>query len=102
MATDDDVSNDIGSGVAMTFGLHLAAVFVCLVLAFVGVWWLLIALLAIGVTQLVYMVPSILIARDRGRPELAKGLMIGAVITFLLSGACWVAVWGNSIIRLAG
>ena len=42
-----------------------------------------------GVTQVLYMVPAILIARVSGRPRLANGLIIGAGLTFLLNAACW-------------
>jgi hypothetical protein len=48
--------------------------------------------LLIGLTQLVYMVPAIVIALRRGRTSLAKGLIIGAAVTFLLNAACWGAV----------
>lgn len=43
----------------------------------------------VGITQLVYMVPAILIAQNRGRPGLVKGLIIVAAVVFILNGACW-------------
>ena len=49
----------------------------------------LLPVLFFGVTQLVYMIPAILFARHRGRRDIAKGLIIGAGITFLLNGACY-------------
>jgi hypothetical protein len=48
--------------------------------------------LAIGLTQLVYMIPAILIARTRGKPGLVKGLLIGAALTLLLNGLCFGVV----------
>jgi hypothetical protein len=42
----------------------------------------------IGLTQLVYMIPAVLFSRHRGESETAKGLIIGASITFLLNAAC--------------
>jgi hypothetical protein len=42
----------------------------------------------IGLSQLVYMIPVILIARRKGETETAKGLIIGASITFLLNATC--------------
>jgi hypothetical protein len=45
--------------------------------------------LLIGVTQLVYMIPLILLALRRERKSLAKGLIIGAALTFLLNASCW-------------
>jgi hypothetical protein len=45
--------------------------------------------LFIGVTQLVYLVPAILIARAKGKRGLAKGLLIGGALTLLLNGLCY-------------
>ncbi len=42
----------------------------------------------IGLSQLVYMIPAIWIARRKGETETAKGLIIGASLTFLLNAAC--------------
>ena len=42
----------------------------------------------IGLSQLVYMIPAIIIAFSKGKPQLGKGLLIGAGITFLLNAAC--------------
>ena len=42
----------------------------------------------IGLSQLVYMIPAILIARRKSETETAKGLIIGASITLLLNAAC--------------
>jgi hypothetical protein len=47
-------------------------------------------LAAIGLVQLFYMIPAILIARWRGHMALAKGLIVGAALTFLLNATCWV------------
>jgi hypothetical protein len=48
-----------------------------------------VCLLLIGLSQLVYMVPAIVIARRRGRADLAQGLLIGLAVTFLLNAGCW-------------
>ncbi len=45
--------------------------------------------LAIGVTQLIYLIPAILIARARGHRGLMKGLLIGGALTLLLNGLCF-------------
>ncbi len=47
-----------------------------------------ISLIAIGLVQLVYVIPFVLHFRKKGRPGIAKGLIIGAAITFLLNGTC--------------
>jgi hypothetical protein len=43
----------------------------------------------IGITQLVYMLPAIIVAGRRRAVSLQQGLIIGAVITFLLNAGCW-------------
>lgn len=43
----------------------------------------------IGLSQLIYVIPAILIAWRKGRHDILKGLIIGAAITFLLNAACW-------------
>jgi len=44
--------------------------------------------LHIGLTQLIYIIPAILFSRHRGETETAKGLVIGAALTFLLNATC--------------
>ena len=85
-----------GSGIVLTFVLHLCQLLLVPAGAFLGcriepgpdcalsAFW---PPLVIGVSQLIYMVPAILIARGTGRLGLAKGLAIGASITFLLNAA---------------
>ena len=46
------------------------------------------SLLAIGLVQLVYVIPFVIHFRKKGRPGIAKGLIIGAAITILLNGTC--------------
>lgn len=43
----------------------------------------------IGLTQLVYVIPAILIARSQGRSDIVAGIIIGAAVTFLLNAACY-------------
>lgn len=43
----------------------------------------------IGVSQLLYLIPAFLILRKRGRMGMAKGILIGAAVTFLLNAACF-------------
>jgi hypothetical protein len=45
--------------------------------------------LAIGVTQLVYLVPAIVFALMKGKKGLVKGLLIGGALTLLLNGLCF-------------
>jgi hypothetical protein len=50
------------------------------------------ALLLVGATQLLYVLPLFLVARRRGLTRLAQGLAIGAGVTILLNAACWGTV----------
>jgi hypothetical protein len=45
--------------------------------------------LAIGVTQLIYVIPVALVYRKRGRIRALKGLLSGAAVVFLLNATCW-------------
>jgi hypothetical protein len=66
----------------------------CLVVGpLLGIYFLWTLLMALGLTQLVYIVPLILIARSNGRPGKVKGLIIAASITLLLNAACWSLNW---------
>jgi hypothetical protein len=46
------------------------------------------SIIFIGVSQLVYMIPAIVIAAGKGLPHIVKGLIIGAAVVFLLNAAC--------------
>ena len=63
-----------------------------------GLWFV----FGFGVSQLIYMVPAIVIARRRGRPGLAKGLIIAASLAFLLNASCFVLFWSGKMGRIAG
>lgn len=43
----------------------------------------------IGLSQLIYLIPALIIIRQRGRTAMFKGLIIGGAITFLLNAACF-------------
>jgi hypothetical protein len=47
-----------------------------------------ISLIAIGLTQLLYVIPFILLYKKRNRPGIVKGLIISSAITFFLNGTC--------------
>ena len=84
----------VWSGLGVTLVLHMlvqVAAFFILVTIVSGERGLELAILPlgyIGVSQLVYMIPVIFIARRKGETETFKGLIIGASITFLLNAAC--------------
>ncbi len=44
--------------------------------------------------QLLYVIPLILTLRRRGRIAMAKGVIIAAVLTALVNGACFISMFG--------
>jgi hypothetical protein len=95
----------VGSGVALGFALNIA---------YMGLWcalwfnakdgsWMsrgfgenvpFYSIFGIGITQLLYMLPTIVYFQRKQRPEMVNGLIIAAAVTALLNGACWVALRG--------
>src|SRR5262249_16853659 len=53
------------------------------------------SLIFMGVSQLLYIIPAIVIYRRKGRPGVVKGLIIAAAITFLLNATCSALVLSN-------
>ena len=53
------------------------------------------SLIFMGVSQLLYIIPAIVIYRRKGRPGVVKGLIIAAALTFLLNATCSALVLGN-------
>lgn len=74
-------SREVWRGVGLAFLLHLGQIPL-------GVISGGISLILIGISQLLYLVPAIIIYSKKGRPGLVKGLLIGGGITFLLNAAC--------------
>jgi hypothetical protein len=80
-------TSTVGEGVF--FGLVLQLIQVPFVMFIVG--WAI-----IGVSQLLYIVPAIVIATRSGKFNRRKGLIIAACIVALLNATCWGALgFGN-------
>jgi hypothetical protein len=47
-----------------------------------------VAFALIGLSQLLYLIPALIIVRQKGSGGMFKGLLIGGAITFLLNAAC--------------
>jgi hypothetical protein len=75
---------ETGWSVALGILIAFALQFLQILVLFVSP----IALVAVGVTQLVYIIPSVIAARRTGRPKLGMGLIIGAAIVFSLNATC--------------
>jgi hypothetical protein len=75
-------------GLGLTLALHLLQAPTLFILSAIstserGLYLAFLPLLYIGLSQLVYMVPAILILRRRGDTETARGLIIGASLVCL-------------------
>ena len=74
---------EIWRGIGLASLLHLIQIPLIFVTYFFS-------LMFIGISQLLYIVPAIVIYQRKGRPGVVIGLIIAAAITFLLNGTCTV------------
>jgi hypothetical protein len=101
----------IVSGIFLLIGLHIAAVILGIIvllihfyvvgqdnyltLLFFGSFFA-----GLGIVQLIYVIPAIFILRRRRNFTLVKGVIIGAVVTALLNGGCWLFVYARGMLSL--
>jgi len=81
----------IAKGILLTLGLHAAAVGVCCGVSLLGngeVMSGLVPFLGIGIIQLLYIVPALIICSILRQHRTRKGLLIGAGITILINATC--------------
>ncbi|WP_026732362.1 hypothetical protein [Fischerella sp. PCC 9605] len=101
MSRRNEFTNVI-AGAFLVLGMHILAIviflFLILLESVIGyalainffLRVLIIYLSGIGITQLVYIIPVIFILKRREKFPLMKGVIVGAVITALLNGGCWI------------
>ncbi len=51
---------------------------------------LFIPIAALSLTQIIYLIPIYIYFARRQRPEVGKGIILGAIATLLINGACFV------------
>ena len=94
----------IVSGIFLLIGLHIAAVILGIIILLIHFYivgqdnYLTLLLFGLffgglGIVQLIYVIPAIIVLRRRGEFALLKGLIIGAVVTALLNGGCWLLMY---------
>jgi hypothetical protein len=91
---------DVLSGMLLLAACHALMVGLVCVVYFVGtqligssaMFGVLSLLFAISLTQLIYVIPLCLWLRQRRQFDTLKGVIIGAVITVLLNGSCFLYV----------
>ena len=54
------------------------------------------SIFGIGIAQLAYIIPLIIYLARRQAWALMKGVIIGAILTFLLNGGCWFLLYAVS------
>lgn len=57
-------------------------------------FYLLLPLLGIAISQMIYLLPAYIVAANRGKLEMAKGIAICAIVTALLSSGCFALIGG--------
>lgn len=91
------------SGFFLVVGLHILAVLmgglIASIASALGIYQLAVILTlaasGIGITQLIYIIPLIIWLIRQRRWGLMKGVIIGAVLTALLNGGCWLWLAGT-------
>lgn len=108
-ATENRQGSQLAFGILLAFLLHLLQIPLAggggLLAGLVNRDWafpVFMSVFIIGFTQLVYLVPAILIARSKGRRALMKGLIIGGALTFMLNGLCFGLLLGGAFGRIGG
>ena len=93
--------NEIIGGIFLLLGIHTLVFVVLVFLSFIlaslfafytvtPIWGMSISL--IGLSQFLYVIPIIFWLRRQQRWGLMKGVIIGAVLTALLNGGCWLII----------
>ena len=96
----------IVSGIFLLIGLHIAAVILGIIILLIHFYlvgqdnYLTLLLFGsffagLGIVQLIYVIPAIIVLRRRREFALLKGLIIGAVVTALLNGGCWLLMYAR-------
>jgi hypothetical protein len=84
-------------GIFLLMWLHMSSITVTAILTsllqpiFSNIYPLVIfATFCIGGFQLLYVIPTIIILYKQQKWGVMKGVIVGAIITFLLNGGCWL------------
>jgi hypothetical protein len=103
-------------GILLLIGLHLAAIVGGFIMMRIAIWisnfspanlqqflrsiplaFISVVLFNLGIFQLLYVVPTVVILYRNRRISLMKGVIIGAVLTVLLNGSCYIWVRALSL-----
>ena len=93
---------DILVGIGSSIFMNIAFVFICLVLISIGSYipavssftaLLSYAILGIGLSQILYIVPIVISLKRKQKWGEMKGVIIGAILTALISGGCFLLLF---------
>lgn len=95
------------AGIGLVLVLHITAIFLGSVIAGLLINVTLISdavgliavygLFGIGLSQMIYITPVLIYLRKRQAWGLFKGVIIGAILTILLNGGCWLLIYSAGI-----
>jgi hypothetical protein len=60
-----------------------------------NIFLLFIPIVALSLTQIIYLIPAYIYFARKQRPEVGKGIFLGAIATLLINGACFAQLGGT-------
>lgn len=100
MSRRDDFPSII-LGILLLFGMHVAAVIIGSMVAIIAnslklnniAGLFIYGFVGLGLAQVLYVIPVVIWLKRRQSWGLMKGVIIGAVMTALLNGGCWLLIF---------
>ncbi|WCN37172.1 hypothetical protein [Aneurinibacillus uraniidurans] len=81
---NEEDKGSVALGIFLAIGLHVSVAGGSSILLFGGI-----PIFAIGLVQLVYIIPAALYFNTKGKVRTMQGLWLAAVVTFLVNAACY-------------
>ena len=82
-------------GVGLVLLMHLVAAIIFFIIAsnsYALSNSAMLGIFGVGLSQFIYVIPTIVVTAIKRKFAIMKGVIIGAVITALLNGGCWLIV----------
>ncbi len=88
-------------GILLLIGMHILAIVLIFIIgliiyvirgySFLAFW--IYAAMIFSLIQLLYVIPVLVILKQQRRWAMMKGVIIAAILTFFLNGACLLLIW---------
>jgi hypothetical protein len=89
-------------GLILVMGMHILAILLIFIMgliissvnrgySFLAFW--IYAAMIFSLIQLLYVIPVVVILKQQRRWAMMKGVIIAAILTFFLNGACLLLIW---------